>query len=65
MNKLAYTIDEAATVTGLSKTHLKKEVKDGRLRSKTTKLNEKDEPVGRRLILAGDLQSYLEGLADA
>ena len=63
--KLAYTIDEAAAATGLSRSHLKREVRDGRLKSKTTKLNEKDEPVGRRLILARDLEAYLSNLADA
>lgn len=63
--KLAYTIDEASAATGLSRTHLKREVKEGRLKSKTTKLNDKDEPVGRRLILASALEAYLEGLDDA
>lgn len=63
--KLAYTLDEAAAATGLSKTHLKREVKEGRLRTKTTSLNEQDVPVGRRLVLAHELEAYLEGLADA
>ena len=65
MTKLSYTIDEAAAATGLSKTHLKKEMRSGRLATKTTKLNDKEEPVGRRLILARDLEAYLENLADA
>lgn len=65
MNKLAYTVEEASEATGLSKTHLKKEMRAGRLRSKTTKLNDREEPVGRRLILADALTDYLKSLDDA
>lgn len=63
--KLSYTLDEAATATGLSKRHLQSEIRLGRLRTKTTKLDADEKPVGRRLILASALESYLEGLADA
>jgi hypothetical protein len=65
MTKLSYNLEEAAAATGLSTTHLKKEVREGRLKTKTTKLNDKQEPVGRRLILAGELEGYLSRLDDA
>lgn len=63
--KLAFTVEEAAEATGLSKTHLRSEMNAGRLASRSTSFNAKDEPVGRRLILARDLEAYLENLGVA
>lgn len=50
--KLSYTIAEAATVTGLSRTTLWRQVKAGKL--DVSKIG------GRILILAGSLQAMLE-----
>lgn len=63
--RLAYSLTQAAETTGLSRAHLDRAIRDGKLRTKTTKLNEKDEPVGKRVILASALQAYLDGLPDA
>lgn len=63
--RLSYSLAEAAEATGLSRSHLDRAIRAGDLRTKTTKVNEKDEPVGKRLILARELEAYLEGLDDA
>lgn len=63
--KLSYSIAEAAEATGLSESHLRKEVKEGRLRVKASSFNDDGKPVGRRVVLASALQDYLEGLKDA
>jgi hypothetical protein len=63
--RLAYSLTEAADATGLSRSHLDRAIKTGHLRTKTTKLNGDEKPVGKRVILARDLEAYLEGLDDA
>lgn len=65
MTRLAYSLAEAAEATGLSRSHLDRAIKAGELRTKTTKLDVDEKPVGKRVILASELQAYLEGLADA
>lgn len=65
MTRLAYSLAEAAEATGLSRSHLDRAIKAGELRTKTTKLDADERPVGKRVILASALQAYLEGLADA
>jgi excisionase family DNA binding protein len=49
--KLAYSINEASSLTSLSKSYLRNEIRDGNLKSRK---------IGRRvLILNEDLQNYL------
>lgn len=63
--RLAYSLAQAAETTGLSRRFLEGAIKEGKLRSKTTRLDADDKPSGRRLILASELQAYLDGLPDA
>jgi len=63
--KLAYSLTEAVEATGFSRSHLDRAIRDGLLRSKTTKLDAEEKAVGKRVILARDLEAYLEGLPAA
>ena len=65
--RLAYSLADAAEATGLSTSHLDRAIKAGKLRTKVTKLDA-DEKVARgakRVILASELEAYLDGLPDA
>lgn len=62
---LSYSIATAAAATGLSKSHLRDEIKAGRLRAKRSSVTDDGEPVGNFVILAADLESYLAELVDA
>lgn len=51
--KIAYSVEEAAEQTTLSKSHIRNEIRDGNLKARK---------IGRRvLILKEDLQDYLRG----
>lgn len=63
MSKLAYTIPEAAAETGLGVFQIKKAIQSGKLRTKVSE-GSTDKKVGKRLILRGELEKYLEGLVD-
>lgn len=63
--RLAYSLADAAEATGLSRSHLDRAIREGLLRTKTTKLDGDEKPVGKRVILASALTAYLEGLPDA
>jgi hypothetical protein len=64
--KLAYTREEAATACGVSVDSIKRAINRGDLRAKrSAKHPETGEPTGKYLILAADLQAWLEGLAAA
>lgn len=55
-NRLAYSVEECAALTSISKAMLRKEIKAGRLKVKRA---------GRRvLILKDDFLNYLEGEKD-
>lgn len=62
---LAYTLNSAASATGLSRSTIERAVKSGALRAKRTGRTEDGEPAGSYLILAADLQAWLDGLVDA
>lgn len=64
MTALSYSVTQAAKETGLSTSHLDRAIAAGELRVKRTKVNEQGEPVGKRVILARDLQAYLDSLPD-
>lgn len=61
---LAYTIEQAAYVTGLSKAAIYRAVKSGELPAKRTAKNSLGEPAGRILILRHQLEVWLENLPD-
>lgn len=63
--RLSYSLADAAEATGLSRSHLDRAIREGLLRTKTTKLDDNEKAVGKRVILASALESYLEGLPDA
>lgn len=63
--RLSYSIADAVEATGLSRSHLDRAIREGKLRTKTTKLDKDQRAVGKRVILARELDAYLEGLEDA
>ena len=63
--KLSYSIADTAAATGLSKSHLERAVRSGELKAKRSSKDSEGEPKGKYVILARDLEAYLEGLADA
>ena len=63
-DRLAYSLADASAVTGLSRTLLDQAIKDGLLKSKVTSWRG-DGKAGKRIVLARDLQAFLDGLEDA
>lgn len=63
--KLSYSVKEAVEATGFSATHLDAAIRAGLLRVRRTKRDDKTGEVsGKRVILAADLQSYLDALPE-
>lgn len=62
--RLAYSLADAAEVTGLSRTVLDRAIKDGLLKSKVTSWRG-DGKAGKRIVLAKDLVAYLDSLEEA
>lgn len=60
--KLSYSIKEAVAATGLSATHLDTAIRSGALVCVRTVERDNGEVAGKRLILAADLQAYLDAL---
>lgn len=65
MTPLSYSVATASEATGLSKSHIHREIKAGRIHVKRSGVTEDGEPTGNYLILHADLQAYLESLVDA
>lgn len=63
--KLSYSIAEAVEATGLSKSHLDREIRAGRLSARKSSISDEGEPTGKWIILAADLAAYVEGLPAA
>jgi len=64
--KLAFTREEAASACGVSVDVIKRAIAGGHLSAKRSGVNkETGEPAGKYLILAADLQAWLEGLEAA
>jgi hypothetical protein len=61
----AYSITGAIAATGLSKSHLMCAIRTGELKVKKSSRDEQGEPTGKFVILAAELDRYLEGLPDA
>lgn len=62
---LSYTIKTAAEATGLTGSTISRAIKSGKLRAKRSSVAADGEPTGSYVILAADLQAWLEGLAAA
>lgn len=62
---LAYSVAAAVEATGLSKSHLDRAIVAGELKVHKSGRDKAGEPVGKRLILARDLQAYLDSLPEA
>jgi hypothetical protein len=62
--KLAYSVKEAVAATGLSSTHLDTAIRQGLLKTRRTTQKDNGEVAGKRVILAADLQSYLDSLPE-
>lgn len=61
---LAYSMTGAAEASGLSKSYLDRAIHAGRLRVKYSGQDADGNPVGNRVILATELQRFLDGLVD-
>ncbi len=62
---LSYSIADAATVTGLSKQHLREAIHLGQLRAKRSGVDAAGEPAGKYVLLEADLKRYLDNLPEA
>lgn len=62
---LSYSMAGAVAATGLSKSHLDRAIRAGQLKAKKSGRDADGEPVGSFVILARDLEAYLNGLVDA
>jgi excisionase family DNA binding protein len=63
--RLSYSVATAAEATGLSKSHLRREIGAGRLRAKRSGMTDDGEPTGNFIILAAALEAYLSEMVDA
>jgi hypothetical protein len=62
---LAYHLDDAARLCGLSRESLYRAIKSGDLPAKRTSIHkETGEPTGRILVLRTELERWLEALPD-
>lgn len=57
--KLLYTTAELVEATGLSKSKIDEEVREGRLKVRRTAVNDRGEPAGKRAFLATDVHAWL------
>lgn len=61
---LSFSIRTAVEATGLSKTFLIDAIHDGQLKARRSSVNEKNDPQGKWVILAADLEAYLASLPE-
>jgi hypothetical protein len=64
MTPISYDLKGAAQVTGLSQSHLKRAIGEGLLKAKRS-TDDDGAKWSKYVIRAGDLQAYIDGLADA
>lgn len=62
---LAYSKSDAAEAAGVSVQTLDRAIRAGVLRAKKTSITKDGEPSGKIVILASDLNAWLEALVDA
>lgn len=65
MTALSYSKAGAAEATGMSEQTLDRAIKAGKLRAKRSGVTEDGEPTGKVIILAVELDAWLNTLADA
>ena len=64
MDPIAYNVDDAARVSGMSRTLIIRAIKAGDLKAKRTSRSETGEPAGKFIILRRELEAFLENLPD-
>lgn len=64
LDRLSYTLEQAAELTGLSRDSIYKAVKSGRLPAKRTSARDDGRPSGKIIILRKNLEAFLESLPD-
>jgi hypothetical protein len=63
---LSYSTITASAATGLSRSQLDRAIRAGELKArKSSRHEETGEPIGKWVILAADLQAYLDSLPEA
>lgn len=62
--QLAYSVEEAATQTGLSAAAIKRAINQRQLKAKASSMRD-GKVVGKYLIRHADLVAWVDGLADA
>lgn len=63
--RLSYSVATFAAESGLSPTHIRAEIKAGRLKARMSGVTEDGEPTGKFVILHADAVAYLDGLSAA
>lgn len=64
IDTIAYTLEDAAEVVGLSRESIYRAVKSGELPAKRTSKRADGRPSGRILVLRRDLEAFIENLPD-
>lgn len=64
MTPLAYSVATAVEATSLSKSQLDRAIRSGQLKARKSSLTDDGEPTGKWVILASDLQAYLDSLPE-
>jgi len=62
--KLAFTIPEVCAATGFGEQKIRNALRSGELKSKRGARDKDGNGIGQHIVLAKDLQAYLDGLAD-
>lgn len=62
---LSYSLPTAVAATGLSRSQLDRAIRKGELKARKSSVNDDGEPTGKFVILAADLQEYLDNLPEA
>lgn len=65
MTQLAYDKRQAAEACGLSEDTIKRAINSGALKAKRSATNKDGDGVGKYIVLASELNRWLESLADA
>lgn len=63
--KLSMTIPQAAESTGFTEKQIRMAIHAGALKAKRATKNKDGEGVGKYILRVGDLETWLDGLADA
>lgn len=64
VSPLSYSIATASAATGLSRSHLRTAIGSAELKARRSSRNDDGDPQGNWVILAADLQAYLDSLPE-